>query len=226
MLSVGPKKMKKRNRIIIALLVGFGIAGSRFAYESSMPSLVPYDAQGGIWVAYSLVVSGGTFILASLFCALALELLGKHMRTLGILCLLPVVVISGCTVNRMMGLKHIRTALLDAQDPTTSPERLRALVGYETGFGYEIDNRIASNPNTPADVLRSLHGKADQVGTEMSLARNPNTPDDILLDLAKRDDDWKKYIQNSLQANPRYKEIAGPTNASTTTNEAAVGSSI
>jgi len=177
-----------------------------------MPSLVPYDAQGGIWVAYSLVLSGGTFILASLFCVLALQFFGKRMRILGILCLLSLLFIGGCTLNSMLDLKQIRTALLDAQDPTTSPERLRALIGYETGFGYEIDNRIASNPNTPADVLRSLHGKPDQVGTEMSLARNPNTPDDILLDLAKRDDDWKKYIQNSLEANPRYKEIAGPTN--------------
>ncbi len=213
--------MKKRNRIIVALLVGLGIAGSRFAYESSMPSLVPYDAQGGIWVVYSLVVSGGTFILASLFCALTLQFFGKRMLTLGILCLLPLLVIGGCTINSMVELKHIRTALLDAQDPTTSPERLRALVGYETGFGYEIDNRIASNPNTPTDVLRSLHGKPDQVGTEMSLARNPKTPDDILLNLAKRDDDWAKYIHDSLKANPRYNEIAGPTNASTATNQSA-----
>ena len=124
----------------------------------------------------------------------------------------------------MVELKQIRTALLDAQDPETSPERLRALVGYETGFGYEIDNRIASNPNTPADVLRSLHGKPDQVGTEMSLARNPNTPDDILLDLAKRGDDWKKYIQDSLEANPRYREIAGPTNGSSRTGDPQGGS--
>ena len=208
---VGPEIMKKRNTIVIALLVGLAIAGPRFAYESSMPSLVPYDAQGGIWIAYSLVVSGGTFILASVLCALALQFLGKHIRTLGIVCLLPLLFIGGCTINSMVELKQIRTALLDAQDPETSPERLRALVGYETGFGYEIDNRIASNPNTPADVLRSLHGKPDQVGTEMSLARNPNTPDDILLELARRDDDWKKYIQDSLEANPRYKEIAGPT---------------
>lgn len=213
--------MKKRNTIVIALLAGLGISGSRFAYEASMPSLVPYDAQGGIWVVYSFVVSGGTFVLVSLFCALALQFFGKRMRMLGILCLLPILFFGGCTINRMVELKQIRTALLDAQDPTTSPERLRALVGYETGFGYEIDNRIASHPNTPVDVLRSLHGKPDQVGTEMSLARNPNTPDDILLDLVKRDDDWKKYIQDSLEANPRYREIAGPTNASTATNQSA-----
>ena len=111
--------MKKRNTIVNALLVGLTIAGPRFAYESSMPSLVPYDAQGGIWIAYSLVVSGGTFILASLLCALALQFLGKHMRTLGIVCLLPLLFIAGCTINSMVELKQIRTALLDAQDPST-----------------------------------------------------------------------------------------------------------
>jgi len=198
--------MKTRNAIVIGLIVGLCIAGSRFAFESSMPSLVPFDAQGGLWVAFSLVVSGVTFVLASLFCALTLKLFGKRMRMLGILCLLPVLFFGGCTIHRMVELKQIRKALLDAKDPTTSPDRLRALVGYETGFGYEIDNRIASNPNTSADVLRLLHGKPGQVGTEMSLARNPNTPDDILRNLAKRDDEWKKYIQESLQANPRYRD--------------------
>jgi hypothetical protein len=111
----------------------------------------------------------------------------------------------------MVRLGQVRRGLADAADPATPPERLRALAGYRTGFGYEIDNRIASNPNTPVDVLRDLHGKPDQVGTEMCLARNPNTPDDILVELSKRDDEWKESIQQSLALNPRYGEALGPT---------------
>lgn len=114
----------------------------------------------------------------------------------------------------MLQLKEIRLALADAANPTMNPDRLRALVGYQSGFGYEIDNRIAENPNTPVDVLRSLHGKPEQVGTEMCLARNPNTPDDILLELAKRDDKWAEWIQKSLAMNPRYTQIVGPTTGS------------
>jgi hypothetical protein len=55
--------------------------------------------------------------------------------------------------------------------------------------------------------LPTTYEKPGQVGTKMSLARNPNTPDDILLDVAQRDVSWQTYIQESLEANPRYKEI-------------------
>lgn len=206
--------MTNKIRVILALLAGLLIGGSRYLYESSMPSLVPYDAQGGVWVVFSIVVSGVTVLIAALLCFHALRFFGKHMRVRGTLSLLGLILVGGCTANSMIQLKEIRLALADAADPTANPERLQALVGYQSGFGYEIDNRIASNPNTPADVLRTLHGKPDQVGTEMCLAENPNTPDDILLELAKRNDKWAEYIQKSLARNPRYIEIsvqqAGP----------------
>ena len=195
-------------RVILALLVGLLIGGSRYLYESSMPSLVPYDAQGGIWVAFSLIVSGATVLLSALLCFLALRLIGKRKRMLGALAMLGLALIGGCTAHSMVQLKEIRLALADAADPTANPERLQALVGYQSGFGYEIDNRIASNPNTPVDVLRALHGKPDQVGTEMCLAENPNTPDDILIELSQRNDEWTEHIQKSLARNPRFKEIS------------------
>ena len=200
--------MTNKIRVILALLAGLLIGGSRYLYESSMPSLVSYDAQGGVWVAFSLIVSGATVLVTSLLCFLALRFFGKHMRVLGSLALLGLILIGGCTANSMIQLKEIRLALADAADPTANPERLRALVGYQSGFGYEIDNRIASNPSTPVDVLRSLHGKPHQVGTERCLAENPNTPDDILIELAKRDDEWTDNIQKSLAKNPRYIEIS------------------
>jgi hypothetical protein len=206
--------MTNKIRIVLALFAGLLIGGSRYLYESSMPSLVPYDAQGGIWVAFSLVVSGATVLVTSLLCFLALRFFGEHMRVWGSLALLGLILIGGCTANTMLQLKEIRLALADAANPTMNPDRLRALVGYQSGFGYEIDNRIAENSNTPVDVLRSLHGKPEQVGTEMCLARNPNTPDDILLELAKRDDKWAEWIQKSLAMNPRYTQMMGPTTGS------------
>jgi hypothetical protein len=203
--------MKNSTIFVVALLVGLSIAGSRFVYESSAAHLVSGDAQGGIWVFFSLVLSAGTFVLISLFCAFSLWSFSNHMRAVGCFWLLLLVFIGGHTVHRMTEIQQIRQALTDAKDPTTTPDRLRSLVGYDTGFGYEIDNRIASNPNTPLDVLRSLHEKPNQVGTDMSLAENPNTPDDILLELAGRDDSWKKSIKRRLEANPRYKELTEST---------------
>ena len=199
--------MTNTKNIAVALLMGLLIGGSRYLYESSMPALVPYDAQGGVWVVFSLIVSGATALFSALLGFLALHFLGRRKRIRGAVALLGLVLIGGCTAHSLVQLKDIRVALTDAADPATRPERLRALVGYETGFGYEIDNRIASNPNTPVDVLRALHGKPDQVGTEMCLAQNPHTPDDILLELAKRNDEWAEYILKALDSNPRYKEI-------------------
>ena len=91
-------------------------------------------------------------------------------------------------------------ALADASNPATSQERLRELVHFDgIQAGYELDNRIAANPNTPPDALRNLL-KPDQVGTHMELASNPNTPQDVLQELVDHDDEW---VRRSLEANPR-----------------------
>lgn len=101
-------------------------------------------------------------------------------------------------------------ALADASSASTPPDRLQELASFEgVQAGYELDNRIASNPNTPPVVLQLLHDRKDQIGTEMCLARNPNTPDEILRELADRDDQWSKYMMDSLKANPRYEEVFG-----------------
>jgi len=103
-----------------------------------------------------------------------------------------------------------RRALVDAAEDSTPLERLRELAQFDgIQAGYELDNRLASNPSTPADTLRLLHGRPDQVGTEMCLARNPNTPDDILQALAARNDKWAKHIADSLKLNPKYNEVFG-----------------
>lgn len=204
-----PEIVSKQVSIAIALIVGFAFAAFRFFFESSMPALVPTDAQGGIWIAYSLVMSGGTWVVVTVFCALALQSFGKRMRVLGVLCLLPILFIGERTVRTVIDLKEVRIALLDAENPATHPDRLRALVGYQSGFGYEVDNRIASNPSTSPETLRVLYARPNQTGTLIVLAQNPNTPDDILLALSSYDGEWRELVLNALDKNPRFREILG-----------------
>ena len=202
--------MNTLTRGVVAGLAAVGIGGARWLYETSQIRSVP-DAQNGIAMAFSLIVSGATVLAAFLFGFLALWSFGRRMRALGTALLLGWVFVGGCTATSMVRLGQAGRALAEAADPATPPERLRALAGCPSGSGYEMDNRIASNPNTPVDVLRALHGRPAQVGTEMCLARNPNTPDDILVELSKRDDEWRDPIQQSLSLNPRYGEVLGTT---------------
>jgi hypothetical protein len=92
-------------------------------------------------------------------------------------------------------------ALADAANPRATPQRLKSLATFAgIQAGYELDNRLATNLSTPAEVLRLLHGRLHQVGTEMNLAANPNTPADILSNLSKHQDEW---VRRSLADNPQ-----------------------
>ncbi len=202
--------MIKRNITTPALIAGIFIAGSRFLYEAST-ILQIHDAQGGISIIFSTIAGGITFFLVFLFFSRFLRYFRQGSNVLGFLFFLGLILVTYHTITRMIEVKALRQALSDASNPITSPTRLRSLIGYKTGFGYEIDNRLASNPATPVDVLRLLHKIPNQIGTEISLARNPNTPDDILLDLAKQDGEWRMYILDSLARNRRYIELTNST---------------
>jgi hypothetical protein len=119
----------------------------------------------------------------------------------------PFLLLLGWYSTGFVNLAQMRSALLDSADPNIGADRLRELADYKNGPGYEIDNRIAKHPNTPPDVLRSLHGRLDQVGTEACLAQNPNTPDDVLRAIGNRNDDWSEYVFDALKRNPRYSEV-------------------
>ncbi len=96
-----------------------------------------------------------------------------------------------------------RQALADASDPSTSAEQLSELVHFDgIQGGYELDNRIASNPNTPPEALREL-SKRDQLGTQMCLAENPNTPLDVLQELTNNKD---ADVIRDLRRNPNLPE--------------------
>jgi len=198
--------MIKRNITAQALIAGIVIAGSRFLYEVYGILQVP-DAQGGISIMFSIIVGSITFFLVFLFLSRSLRYFAKGKKLLGALFFSILIFVIHHTITSMLETKAVRQALFDASSITSSPTRLRSLIGYRSGFGYEIDNRLASNPATPTDVLRLLHGRPNQIGTEISLARNPNTPDDILLDLAKKDNEWKRDILDSLEKNRSYIEL-------------------
>ncbi|WP_411827766.1 hypothetical protein [Luteolibacter sp. AS25] len=197
--------MNRKSKAGIAILVGLCVALPRFLLEASMPGrLMPTDAQGGIYVMFSLIISGLTFGIVALFSYQALSSHFQRRRLAAFAFVMPVFFCGGWTLNQIHHLKEIESAMIEAEDPTTKQDRLGELIGFQTGFGYEIDNRIALNPNTPDHLLRKLHKRPGQLGTEMSLAQNPNTPSDVLESLSKNEDKW---IQKALLDNPRFQRL-------------------
>lgn len=101
-----------------------------------------------------------------------------------------------------------RQALVAASDPLTPSDRLSELVHFRgIQAGYELDNRLAANPNTPSQALRELYQRG-QLGTQMTLARNPHTPKDLLEQLANHQEE---IVRRSLERNPNLPEsLRGP----------------
>lgn len=158
-----------------ALGVGLVVASVRLVPELRLVFSVA-DAQGGLAVAWALIVAGLAFGVATGLALAALQTKGALRRVLAVLLAL----LCGYALWQSVTFVRIAGALADAADPTTAPERLLELDGYDTRyFGYEIDNRLAANPASPESLLRALAEK-DQMGTRQCLRRNPNTPRDVL----------------------------------------------
>lgn len=208
------------SRIMLALGVGVFIGAARWIFECHFVApLVDPDPQIPIWIMMSTVTS--IFIAATIAATGWLLLCGwsSNSKIVKIAASLPFVLLLYWYSTGFVNLAQIRSALLDSENSSTAAERLRELASFDQGPGYEIDNRLAKNPSSPPDVLRSLHGRPDQVGTEMCLAQNPNTPDDILHSIAKmasRDKDWSKYYLDALKRNPRYDDLFSSTSTSAT----------
>jgi hypothetical protein len=189
--------------IVLAALVG--VARCLFECGFVVP-LVP-DPQSPIWMMVSLITS---LIVSATVLPLALiAFRGQQSQRALVRCAacVPLFLLLGWYSIGFINLARMRAALLDSANANTGSERLRELADYRGGPGYEVDNRLASHPNTPPDVLRALHGRPDQVGTEMCLAENPNTPDDVLRRIAARRDEWAVYLGDALRKNPRYREV-------------------
>jgi hypothetical protein len=136
------------------------------------------DAQMPIWWLMMLIVLALWFAGGSV---LAASLVALWPRRWGLLISIPLAVawvVAICVASWKYQIA--RQALADAADSSTSPDRLSQLVHFNgIQAGYELDNRIASNPNTPPEALREL-SKRDQLGTKMCIMRNRKTPRDVL----------------------------------------------
>ena len=196
------EKLNRKALPYIAALTAAPVAIVRWHYESSMTQLVPTDAQGGIWLAYSAVLSAVTFVVACAAVYGTLVFLQRRKPIVAVILAIVFIAIVAHTGRTLADYSEVRIALTDAANPATSPARLHALIGFPTGFGYEIDNRIALNPNASAETLRALFKRPNQAGTLTCLARNPRTPEDVLDALSKSGDTW---ILQSLAQNPARK---------------------
>lgn len=197
--------------IMIALGIGVLVGAGRWILECKfVASLVSPDPQIPIWIMISTVTS--IFIAATIACAAWLSWLGLGSKSkfVRFISFIPLVLLLGWYSIGFFDLLQMRSALVDSANPNTGSNRLRELASYKKGPGYEIDNRIAEHRNTPPDVLRVLHGRPNQSGTERHLAENPKTPDDILHSIAKlaeQQSDLSDYYWDALKRNPRYDEV-------------------
>lgn len=170
----------------------------RAASELGMMSAHGSDPQMGIWIMFmgvALAFWAGTAFVCARLSTLVKGRWSRRVKYGLLLCWAVAICISSW--RYFAGWK----ALTDAANPSTSPDRLRQLAHFDgIQAGYELDNRIASNPNLPDDVLRLLATK-DQLGTKMCLARNPRSPKDVLDALSQDGDEW---IQKSLKDNPNF----------------------
>ncbi|MFM8892591.1 MAG: hypothetical protein ACKOTB_13390 [Planctomycetia bacterium] len=195
--------------LLSAIVVGVLSGAARWTYECRLVVALVPDPQSPIWIMVSGITSLFIAVTVTLAAWLAIRGCAARAVWMRVALAMPLVLRLAWYSSGFGTLARMRAALLDAADPATAAERLRELANFTGGPGYEIDNRVARHPNTPADVLRALHGRPDQVGTEMCLAENPNTPDDVLRALARRDDQWAALVHTALRRNPRHAEVFG-----------------
>jgi hypothetical protein len=182
---------------LFAIMVGFAVSLFRLIPEWMLINSV-IDAQGGLSLGYALVVAALVFVVASCFAFLAFALKGQIRQVSAA----ALVLLISYTAYKDYRFYTIHTALTRAENPHESPQVLQSLYGLKTlYFGYELDNRLAANPSSPEGLLRALHGKEGQVGTQAFLARNPRTPKDILNELSKSED---KSTRKGAEMNPSY----------------------
>jgi hypothetical protein len=170
-----PCGLSLRSSVVLAIAILMAV---RAASEFAMMQEYGPDAQMGIW-NMELLIKLALWLFAGIVPLWGMSL-GRRYRWVtygGVLALL----IWGLAICNASWKYNVgRQALADAANRTTSAERLSELVHFDgIQAGYELDNRLASNPNTPAASLRELSLR-DQAGTRMLLTRNPNTPGDLL----------------------------------------------
>jgi hypothetical protein len=170
----------------------------RAASELAMMGAFDSDPQIPIWMMFLVVKVAFWLLLGGALAALLFVWPKRKILLVGLL------VVWGAAIGAASWQYFsARQSLVAASNPLTSPDRLRALVHFRgIQAGYELDNRIASNPNTPVEALRELY-KRGQLGTLMCLAANPNTPPDLLEKLSSNQDE---FVVKRLADNPKLPE--------------------
>lgn len=188
---------KQRIVVVSIFTVVVGLVAIRVVTELNMMQQHGTDAQMPIWMIFFVVSIGLWFVMGITLAALLHVAWPKRwaMSILVLMLLIWSLAISASAYRSQVA----AWALGDAADPTTSAARLHELVNFGgVQAGYQLDNRLASNPNTTAEDLRLLFHR-DQLGTQMMLAANPNTPPDILERLARHREIW---VIRRLAENP------------------------
>ena len=141
------------------------------------------DAQMGIWQMFLIVKMVLWLLGGGLVVALLAALWPRRWGSIAGLVVFSLWAIAICHAS--WSYNAARQALADAQNPGTAPVRLLQLVDFAgIQAGYRLDNRLASNPNTPPEALRRL-ALRENIGTQLCLARNPKTPQDVLEQLPR-----------------------------------------
>ncbi|HUE69779.1 MAG TPA: hypothetical protein VMP01_02725 [Pirellulaceae bacterium] len=190
----------RRTVLVVAFCVIILITGMRGVSEFAMMGVHGPDPQMPIWSMFMVVK-----LALWLGVGLAFWLLVVVWRSrVGLLTGAVLLLGWGAAIcGAIWQYSSAAKALADASNPSTSPARLSELAQFDgIQAGYELDNRIASNLNTPPDALRTLHER-NQLGTQLKLASNPNTPVDILRRLVHHEDEW---VRRSLADNPKLPE--------------------
>ena len=95
----------------------------------------------------------------------------------------------------------IRQLVGEIENPDAPPDFLRHFAGNQAP---EVRRAVASNANTPTDVLAQLASRDQPQEVRMAVARNPNAPPEVLAQLASSEQslEMRMAIASHLNAPP------------------------
>lgn len=197
------KSLSKPQVASIAIVVGGAVALIKYLLEGRLSETV-VDPQMGLFSLYSLISSIAIGVLLAAAVYLAVRTWQNQHSWAAAAFVVIAIGLVGFSVKTTVDTLQINTALVDAANPSTSAERLRKLAESDRNVGYELQNRLAKNPNTPADVLQMLFMQNAAMSTQLILARNPNTPNQVLISLSEdHPQKWHDRVVAALQSNPK-----------------------
>jgi len=173
-------------------LRGFLIAGSA-------------DAQAGLFILITGIIGGALIFGLAYFICRVVEVKQNRINAERFFAITGCLVLFGVYGITIKSAYCAVNAYTIAAAPDSAPEELSALIGYDSGLGYEIDNLLAKNPSSPAALLDQLSRKQDQLGTLMALAANEKASVEMLNRvLSSVPAQHQHLVIDSLARNPRF----------------------